>query len=132
MRSASSKVGWIVAIIAVIIGAGVLFSGSSCGDYDRVQVSSYDSSFDPDDWELTDSGIRYTGEDRSFDDRAPAGADKGADGNYYRYDPGDGDYEKNGDHYEYVGCSDGSSGSGGWIFTGGGSSYRGGGSGFGK
>lgn len=58
------------------------------------------------------------------------------DGQYVS-DPGRGDYEKDGDTYQWVGCNKNNSGPGGIFFGGGwggsgGSSNRGGGPGFGK
>lgn len=64
-----------------------------------------------------------------------------SDGQYVS-NPGEGDYEKNGSSYDYVGCDSSRSGGGGFFFlpffTGGGSNYgdgsgfRGGGPGTGK
>jgi len=110
----------IAVAVVVAVGMFVLPSfGDACGDYDRA---------DAEDILMENTRI-----------------EEGNDGHSYEYEPGDGDYRKTGaGEFEYVGCSDGSHGSGGWFTTGGshrsggsdgtsgGSGFRGGGPGFGK
>ncbi|MFD0772514.1 hypothetical protein ACFQZ2_01095 [Streptomonospora algeriensis] len=94
-------------VVVLVAAFGLPSFGSSCGDWDRADA-----------------------EDFLEGDRI----EEGTDGRSYEYEPGDGDYRKTGPGaFEYVGCSDGSTRSGGTSgSSGSGGLFRGGGPGSGK
>lgn len=113
--SSTSKAGkylLIIGLFVVILVAafGLPSFGSSCGDYDQADAEDF----------LEGDSI-----------------EEGNDGRSYEYEPGEGDHRKTGPgEFEYVGCSDGSTRSGGASgssgSSGSGGLFRGGGPGSGK